>query len=490
MQLEERHYQEILEIGITLTTEKNYTNLLELILNKSMEITHCDGGTLYLYEDDFLHFNMMRTTSLNIYKGGSREPIDLPPVPLREENVCAYAALHRAVVNIDDVYHSDRFDFSGPKNYDPIIQYHTQSMLVIPLMNHENELIGVIQLINALDSNGTIIPFDAFYERIVLSLASQAGVAVSNMRFIHDIKELLNSFVTAMGTAVDARTPYNGSHTRNVTRYVREFTAYLHEMHLKNLFPEPFDENRIEQLTMAAALHDIGKLIIPLSVMDKETRLGKERLSDIRNRFELFQAWLEIDYLKGKIEKHQYQQEIKYLLDSLTMIEKVNVMGYLADNLESDLLLLKDKRYQREDGTTFAYLTEKESQSLLIKRGTLTQMERHIMENHVVMTTNILENIKFNKNYANVPRWAGAHHEYLDGSGYPLHLTAGDLPLDIRILTLTDIYDALTASDRPYKKALPKEKALQILTEMAEKETKLDAQLVKLFCCYVEKRSN
>lgn len=484
MNFKEQLYREILEIGIALSTEKNYANLLQLILQKSMEVTHCDGGTLYLYENGYLHFNIMQTISLDIYQDVNQAPIDLPPVALREENVCAYAAIHKEVINIEDVYNSSRFDFSGPKNYDPIINYHTKSMLVLPLLSHENELIGVVQLINALDDHGNVIAFQKAFERIILSLASQAAVAVSNMRFLSEIKDLLHSFVAAMGAAVDARTPYNGNHTRKVTEHVGGFAKYLQTLYIKGEYEEPFDENRIEQITMAAALHDIGKMIIPLRIMDKNTRLDSS-FDKIKQRFLLLQCYYELDYLKGRIDKAAYDAEYNYIEESFLLVKKLNSMGYLPPEYEEPIKALGEKSYRLGDGTLLYYLTEYEKKCLCIKKGTLTNEERTAMENHVLMTSHILENIHFSKNYQNVKLFAGNHHELLDGSGYPRHLTEKDISSDVRILTMIDIYDALTSDDRPYKKIMPQETAFCVLNEMAE-EGKLDGKLIHLFEQYMK----
>ncbi len=184
MKLTERQFEEVLEMGILLTIEKNHDCLFELIMENAMAITNCDGGTLYLYENHELHFKIMRTESFGISKGGDGEETHMPPVPLREENVCAYSAIHEEVVNIADVYNSDKFDFSGPRKYDALTGYHTKSMLVIPLRNHEGELIGVLQLINAIE-NGEIVPFDPGYEKVVMSLASQASISISKIGRAH-----------------------------------------------------------------------------------------------------------------------------------------------------------------------------------------------------------------------------------------------------------------------------------------------------------------
>ncbi|MCM1044305.1 MAG: GAF domain-containing protein [Candidatus Gastranaerophilales bacterium] len=483
MKLTEKQYEEILEMGILLTIEKNHNCLFELIMENAMNITNCDGGTLYLYDEGELHFKIMRTVSLGIYRGGEGEVIDMPPVPLKEENVCAYSAIHEEIVNIADVYNSDKFDFSGPQRYDSLTGYRTKSMLVIPLRNHDGELIGVLQLINAME-NGEIVPFDSGYEKVVMSLASQASISISNLRYLREIKDMMYSYVETMATIIDERTPYNGSHTKNVTKYAAGFVDFLNTEHEAGRFAEFFDENRKEQLVLAASLHDIGKMSIPLSIMNKSTKLGA-LIKDVLARYKLLKCYYKIDCYEGRISKEEYEQKCRYLESAEELVKNVDTLPNLPDELEPQVRELAEQVYVGADGEEIPYLTEDEAVCLLIKRGTLTPDERKIMQNHVVITSNILSKINFSTHYKNVPRWAGAHHEFLDGSGYPNHLTAEQMPTEIRILSLVDIFEALIAVDRPYKKPMSLEKAFEILFSMAE-EGKLDKELVTIYQRYIE----
>ena len=230
MGLTVQDFKDILNVGIQLTVEKDDNKLLNAIVDKGMQITNCDASTLYLYEDDVLKFRIMRTLSQNVARGIDGEPInDIPPVPFKEENVCAYTAIHRKVVNIPDVYSSDEFDFSGPKRYDAMTGFHTQSMLVIPIEDNYGDLIGVLQMLNAQDTDGNIIPFDPQYEIVIRSLGSLAAIELTNIQYVQEIKEQLHSFVEAMATAIDERTPYNGSHTRNVAKYAAVLAKKIQE---------------------------------------------------------------------------------------------------------------------------------------------------------------------------------------------------------------------------------------------------------------------
>ncbi len=477
MKLEYKDFERILNIGIGLSTEKNQNKLLESILENGMQITNCDASTLYLLRDNHLTFKIMKTLSQGISRGANGEEIEnMPPVPLKEENVCAYTALRREIVNIPDVYDSDRFDFSGPKKYDALTGYHTQSMLVIPLENNESELLGVLQLINALDEDGNIIPFDSQYEIIIRSLGSMAAIELTNLSYVEELKAQLHSFVEAFATAIDERTPYNGSHTRKVAEYAGTLAEYMTKKCETGECEEYFDEDRKEKLILAALLHDIGKMIIPLSVMNRATRLDSD-IEKVDNRFKLLASYYETDMLRGRITEAEYQEKTADLKEELEFIHKIDAMGFLDDENYAHVKELARKKHVGADGTVTPYLLEKETEYLSIRKGTLTEEDRRQMESHAAMTGKILAKVRFNKNYRMVPKWAASHHEYLDGTGYPEQLTGDAIDIETRILTVADIYDALTASDRPYKKPMPKEKAFAVLRSMAE-EGKIEVRLV------------
>lgn len=466
----------ILEIGIQMAQETNRNHLLQMILDKSMEYANCDAGTLYVYENEALTFKLMRTDSLNINKGRDGEVIELPPVPLREENICAYSAIHRKILNIDDVRTSDMFDFSGPMRYDEMTGYRTKSMLVLPIANHEDKLIGVVQLINAMDASGQVISFDPAMESVIRSLASQAAIVLSNLLFTEEIKRQMWSFTEALAETVDARTPYNGSHIRNVSKYAGMLADYYNKLYEQGKETEYFDTQRKEQLVMGALLHDIGKMIVPLEVMNKATRLdSREEL--VYSRLNLIRAYYEIDGLSGRISKELAEGKMQEIDTVKEILGKVNGAGFLTDELLEQLKAVLPLTYVKQDGEELPYFTEEEKECLQIRRGTLTEKERGIMESHVVMTERILSKVHFNSYYANSPVWAANHHEYLDGSGYPRGLKAEDLTVECRIMAVADICDALLATDRPYKKPMPKEKAFQIMHNMAE-EGKLEGKIV------------
>lgn len=477
--LSKRELRDVVNIGIALTTEKDKNRLLEMILWKAMQISNCDAGTLYLYKNEVLEFKIMKTLSQNVSRGENGEKIELPSVRMLEENVCAYAAIHREMVNIEDVYYSDRFDFNGPKKYDAITGYRTKSMLVIPMADAEDELVGVLQLMNAQDENGEIVSFTEDDEFVLRSLGSQAAISLSNMKYVEEIKQQLYSFVSAFATAVDERTPYNGSHTRKVTAYASILADYMNLLHKEGKCEDYFDKNRKEQLELAAALHDIGKMIVPKSVMNKASRLGAH-LEKIKDRFKLLDAYYDIDVLKGRLSQEDGELKKKYLKESLEFIKEIDMAGFMPDEKLERIAEIGAQVYQKESGEEIAYLTEYERDCLFIVRGTLTDEERRAMESHVVMTGKILDKVHFNSHYENVKKYAASHHEFLNGTGYPNHLKGEELELETRILTIVDIYDALTSTDRPYKQPMPKEKAFAILNSMVS-EGKLEGRLVQLF---------
>lgn len=462
----------LLEIGIELTREKDVERLLEKILNVAMEITNCDGGTLYTLSENYLNFKIMITKSKNVLKGCSHGEITLPPVPMKKNNVCSCSAIEKKLINIADVYSSSEYDFSGPKKYDSMTGYKTKSMLVVPMEDDQGDIIGVLQLINSMTKAGEIVPFNKEYNKVISSLASQVAISLSNMNRSKEISVLLDSFVRVMSTAIDERTPYNARHTRNMVKYGTDFVNWLEG----NSARYAFSDSRKKEFIMSIWLHDVGKLLIPLEIMDKQSRLG-DKISDLRRKFEIAHLKNKIEYLETN-NKEVYDKFKSKLDDALELIEQVNVLGYLNDEILDKVSSLTKLTISPNENERL--LNDYEITALSIRKGTLTSDERKIMESHVVMTEKILSQIQFSKNYKNVTYIASSHHEFLDGNGYPKGMLAEDIPDEVRILTILDIYEALTAVDRPYKKSIEPEKAFKILYEMAE-DGKLDKNILDLF---------
>lgn len=472
----ENDMRRFLEMCLALTAERDREALLSAILDTAMDFAGCDAGTLYLLEDDGLHFCRMVTRSQGVRQGGHDAPITLPPVPLEPKYVAAWTALRNEPINVVDVHTDTHFDFTGSIRYDKMTGYRTQSMLVVPMSNDRGELIGVMQLINAQDADGNTIPFDPDIELLIDAVASQAAISITNMQYAEQVTSLLDSLVGALSTAIDERTPYNANHTRNMVRYGANFLDWLE----KTGSGWTFDADKRRTFLLSVWLHDVGKLVVPLEVMDKESRLGA-KLADIRERFRTIGLLERIAVLEGRLDAEEATKRGQERTDALVFVERINKAGFLPDEDLAEVGKLAAKTYTDEDGETHPWLTGEERVCLSVRKGTLTDAEREVMQSHVVVTGRILDRVKFPKMYAETPRWAAMHHELLNGRGYPDHITAEEIPPEVRLLTILDVFDALTARDRPYKPAMPLEKALGILHIMAEKEESIDGDILAMF---------
>lgn len=455
----------IFKIGIALSAEKDNAKLFGMILNEAMDLTNSDAGTIYILEDQHLVFNYMITRSKGTDLSDDRGEISIPPVPLSRGHVCACCAMDKKLINIEDVYDNTEYDFSGGRNYDSMNNYRTRSMLVVPMLDETDDCIGVLQLINTTE-DGHDRSYDLNDEHIIRALASFAAVSLNNRLLSEEVNDLLHSFVTVMVGAIDTRSPYNANHTKSMVNYGEKFLKWLDN---NNSFIEIKDKDK-DPFLMSIWLHDIGKLLIPLEVMDKATRLG-DGIKDVMHRISIA---ILMEKLSGNEEK------INVLKDARAFISEINEAGFLPDDKLKHLEEMADITCQDEDGNNVKLLTEDEVKALSIRKGTLTDEERHIIESHVEYTKKMLSGMKFSGRYKNVAKIASSHHEFIDGSGYPMHIKDKDIDVETRLLTILDIYDALTAEDRPYKPPLPVEKAFAILEDMA-KEGKLDAEILKLF---------
>ena len=472
--------KKVLQVGVMLSSERDVNHLLDVVLKSVMELANCDAGTLYLLEDNALRFKIMHTNSLGTHSGGDGKDPDLPPVPLRRENVCAFCLLEGRTVRIEDVHTSGEYDFSGPIQYDAITGYHTQSMLVVPMVNREGEKLGVIQLINALDENGHI---QAFPEDIILALesvASQASITIQNVRYLQEIKELFQSFVRVMSSAIDERSPYNANHSRRMAECGERFVDFLNAKAQAAGREPPFSAQRREELVMSTWLHDVGKVVTPLEVMDKSARLSPLQAEQVQNRLRTIRLLGRIDCLEGRIGADELEQICRDTEEAAQRIGEIDRAGFLTDDKLDYLKQLKARTYA-DEGRELPWITDEEYNMLCIRKGTLSPAERKIMESHVVVTDKLLSQIRFSGDLSHVREWAAAHHELLNGSGYPGGITGDRIPYEVRIITILDIFDALVADDRPYKPGMPVSRALSILQDMAEKEGKLDPELTRLF---------
>ncbi|MBR7090770.1 MAG: GAF domain-containing protein [Lachnospiraceae bacterium] len=465
----------MIRIALDLSSENDFDLLMQKILLEAMDICHCDAGTVYILEEDHLNFHTVLTKSLGTSLEEQNRNKNLPPVPLGRKNVCACAALDKKRINIPDVYESTEYDFTGAQKYDAITHYRTGSMLVIPMDDEKDDIIGVLQLINAQDENGRTIPFDQAYEQIISALASLAAVSLNNHQLAQEVTDTLHSFVEVMVDAIDARSSYNANHTRSMVRYAGRFIDWLKETGNE----WTFTEDQRDAYLMSIWLHDIGKLIVPLEVLDKPDRLGALK-SAIKSKVDIACLMEKVESLQNPDRVSECNARIDAIKNAYQAIEKANTAGFLPDERIEELKGFAKIKIKNAEGEEIPLLDEKEVEAITIRKGTLTDSERKQVQSHVVYTRRMLDKMHFKGIYKEVPFWSGSHHEFLNGRGYPKGLTADDLPDQSRLLTIIDVYDALTAEDRPYKPPMPPEKAFEILRSMRD-DGQIDGRLLDEF---------
>lgn len=490
--------REILEIGIALAAERDRARLAERILFGAMAIAQADGGTIYLRTaDDHLEFSVRRTISLGIHQGGtSGEPIDLPPIPLALPDGspnCTTVATCTANINrplvVDDAYAESSFNFGGPRAFDARTGYRSVSFLGVPLVDHTRHVIGVIQLINCRDVAGRILPFDLTVVPLVEALAGFAGVAVENQQLIDSQKRLFDNLVQVMARAIDAKSPYTGAHCQRVpvlTQMLARAACDATEGPYAQYGLTPAEWYELE---VAGGLHDIGKVVTPVHVMDKSTKLETiyDRMGEIRTRFEVLRREADIAYCRAIAAgtdpaeaAHARKATLAALDADLAFLEGCNIGG--ESLAEADLVRLEAiafRSYADADGPR-PLLSAEELANLSVRRGTLTSAERQIINDHMVHTVDMLEALPWPKHLARVPHIAGTHHERMDGTGYPRGLRKHEIAPLGRMMAIADIFEALTAQDRPYKPPKPISESLAIMARMS-RDHHIDHELFELF---------
>lgn len=395
-----------------------------------------------------------------------------------EKFVSAYCALAKRIVNIPDIYncHHDVLDFSGAKNYDKYNGYKTTSVLNFPIENDFGEVIAVIQLINCLE-NGEVVPFPLHFHDVLESFGSQVGIILKNLEYAQKNKEQLYSFVQVLTTAIDEMCPFNANHTNNMAKIAETFFTWL----AKENKPLHFTQNEQEQIVMSIRLHDIGKITTPPEILNKENRLDA-RMENFERRIEKMIQSYQIGYYKEEFDSDYESEKIAELEEILSFVHKINTKIPLSPEEREKLETIKTATYRSVHGREEALLTIEEYESLSAKRGNLSDAQWHKMENHVTMTRKFLEQIKFSNTYKDVVQWASSHHEMLDGSGYPLKLKGNEIHKAVRLITIIDCYEAMTATDRPYKKRNPMsgQKCFDILRHRV-KIGHLDGEILELF---------
>lgn len=494
--------QKLNNIGIALSSEENLDTLLEMIVSEAKNLTHADGGTLYLLEGDFLRFKVVQTDSLGIKMGGTSAQISWPLLPLYLEDgsqnkkmVAVTSVLEDRVISIPDVYEIEGFSFEGTKEFDKRTKYRSKSMLVIPLKNHEHQIIGVLQLINKLDSLSLEpIVFDEDDASTTLSLASQAAVSITNKMLLQGLENLLEAFLNSIIFAIGKKSPYTEGHIRRMVRLTLMLTEAIHED--ETIYKDKrFRLEDFKQINFAALMHDIGKLATPEYVVDKATKLETlfDRVALVESRIEVIKKALEISFLHQKIALVQanrpeaiasleakLQSDITALEEQCHFIKKHNVGSEFMNDEHVAMIQKIAQEAWVIDGKSYEILTPNETYNLSVQRGTLTNEERAIINEHAKISVDILTNLPFPKKYKEIPQISGNHHEKINGKGYPQGLKGDEISFEARILAIADIFEALTASDRPYKKGNPLSVAMKILYFMA-KDGDLDKEIVKFF---------
>jgi len=490
------HIKKLNNIGIALSSQTNLRVLLGMILKEAREFANADAGSLYIKEENKLHFEVSQNDTLDHRPGNEKESFQPYPLPITKKSIAGFITITGTFLNINDVYHiPETEEYSFNRDFDDRNDYRTRSMLVIPMKDNEGEIIGVLQLINSMDSDRNVIPFAKEYEELLLSLSSQAAVAIRNAKLIEDIKRLFGALVQYSASAIDARSPHTAGHSKRVANLSIQIAKAINQEKEGSLAEVQFSPEEIEELNFSAWLHDIGKIGVQEKILEKATKLSEDRIDVIKNRFNIIKLNIINEFTREKyaiieegigdkssIKKLSRNTELKLkkIDKDMEFILRLNKQGFLNDEDEVRLKKIYRKNYRDLEGTKKPYLTDYEFRNLSIKHGNLTAEEYQEIQSHVAYTLNIIKNIPFTHNLKNIPLYAAAHHEMLNGTGYPERLVGDEIPIQSRILAVADVYDALVASDRPYKKALTPEQAIEVIKFEAE-NNRLDKNIINIF---------
>lgn len=495
--IEADHLKRLAQIGVALSAEKDIDRLMEKILTEARIITRADGGTLYLMSEDGskIEFAFVQNESLSLNMSAAEGEMTWPPVTLahpdgspNHANVSAHVAITGRPVNISDVYAAQNFNCEGPRLFDQKTGYHSQSMLVVPMLNHENDIIGVLQLVNAREpGSGRVFPFSSGSEDLALSLASLAAVSLTNNLLIGQLENLLDSVIQTIAVAIDEKSPYTGGHVRRVADLTMSIAEKINVSHDGHFAQIHFSSDELKELRMAAWLHDIGKITTPDHIVDKSTKLEKvyDRIEEIKTRFEMLkrECQLTVEDAQKKADEQtlrKAEREMRVLDEEYAFLLRLNTGSETVRDEMAEKIRKIGQRKWHTSTQDLPLLTEDEIYNLSIPSGTLNEKERDIINNHAAVTYKMLSRLPFPKKMRRIAEYASAHHEKLDGSGYPSGLKGDQLSLQSRIIALADIFEALTAKDRPYKKGHTVEEALIIMKEMV-RDRHIDPDLYGLF---------
>jgi HD-GYP domain-containing protein (c-di-GMP phosphodiesterase class II) len=476
-----QRFEQLNQIGIALSKERDINRLLETILTAAKDITNADGGTLYRKtEEQTLKFEIMRNDTLGIAMGGT-SGVEIPfyPVKLYDDagkpnqfNVSAYAVHRDESINIADAYTEKGFDFSGTKNFDKKTGYRSKSFLTVPMTNHENEIIGVLQLLNAKDrATGEVVSFSEVDQHIAESLASQAAIALTNRILINHLETLFESLINLINAAIDDKSPYTGGHCTRVPALTMMLAEAVNNCSVGPLKEFTMNERDRYELKIAGLLHDCGKVTTPVHVVDKATKLEtiSDRIHLVDTRFEIVKRDVELELLRagggGEAVKRELEARLKEIDDDREFLRRANIGGELMRDEDVARVqgIARKYRWRGPGGDYADFLSADELQNLTVRAGTLTADERKIINHHIEVTIQMLEALPWPKHLTSVPEYAGGHHERMDGKGYPRGLTREQMSVQARCMGIADIFEALTAKDRPYKKSKTLTESLTIL---------------------------
>lgn len=495
------------EIGIALSAENNVDVVCDDILKGAMELTNADGGSLYNMADDgrSLNFTIVATHSLDIYMGGiSGKGIGFPAIQLYQPDgtanmsmVVSSAVHDDHTINIPDAYHAEGFDFSGTRKFDQQTGYRTRSLLTIPMKNHQGDIIGVLQLINAHDEGAADSrEFTESDQKLAESLASQAAVSITNTRLIEQQRELFESFIQMIAGAIDEKSPYTGGHCKRVPELTMMIAEACHNQNDGPLKEFNMTQKDRYELEIAGWLHDCGKVTTPEYVVDKATKLETiyDRINTLDTRFEVLKRDARIDLLEKILERRatdasadcgdleaMYKDHLQQLDVDRDFVRHSNIGGEFMDEpAQQRIRDIAEYHWCDPEGVHTKFFNDDEVKNLTISRGTLTAEEREVINNHMAVTIKMLEKLPFPRHLVNVPEYAGGHHERMDGKGYPKGLTREQMSLQARMMGIADIFEALSASDRPYKTGKPLTECLKILGFM-KKDHHVDPDIFDVF---------
>ncbi|MFO7659653.1 MAG: HD domain-containing phosphohydrolase [Candidatus Cloacimonadaceae bacterium] len=487
------HIQNLTRIGVALSSVTNLEKIFDMILVEAIAYTNADAATIYKVSADkqYLDFVLVYNKTLGIKMGRDYGPITWPSIPLydkkgkpRLEYIVTNVFHTKQLLCFDDVYLAKKYDISRTKQMDKENNYRSKSMLTLPLKSHENEVLGVLKVINATDKQNKVTHFQEDHVLMLNSLASQASITMSNRKLINDLEELLMQFMKVIAKAIERKSKYSSNHITKVAMLADMIARKINEDTSTRFHNMKFSAAELKELSMAGLMHDVGKIVTPEHIMDKATKLEHivDRIALVDLRYKLFKKALtlyKLQYGEPKLIKtvrnwYPYKTSttinelFKFLDEDKLFLDSVNDGGeYVSDASLARIDRIQKMDFQMDD-EKWSLLTEDEVENLKIRRGTLTAEEKRIVDEHVLVTWEMLSELSFPTKYKNVALYAASHHEKLNGTGHPFGYKADQLPPQSRILAIADIFEAVTSSDRPYKKPNNLSESLEILANCAK----------------------